>query len=95
MAKNIKIIPGSGLFEFSGSTASTINLTYNSTGETLNFAGAHSAILLHNTTLYETDAHFNINNGKVKIGGSDRINSSGVWQGPASPEATGDKGTKG
>ena len=39
MGKNIKIIPGDGEFEFSGSTASTINLTYSESDETLKICG--------------------------------------------------------
>src|SRR5210317_2041930 len=96
MGKNIKIIPGDGEFQFSGSTASTINLTYSESDETLKFAGANNAIILRDDPLYETDARFNVEgSGKVKIGGTDRIDSLGVWQGPAAVNATGQKGVKG
>ena len=89
MGKNIKIIPGDGEFQFSGSTASTINLTYSESDETLKFAGANNAIILRDNPLYETDARFNVDgSGTVKIGGTSRINSSGVWQGPAAVSGT-------
>src|SRR6056300_1199237 len=96
MGKNIRIVPGDGVFQFSGATASTINLTYSSNDETLKFAGTDNSIILRNNPLYETDARFNVEGGgNVKIGGIDRIDSSGVWQGPAAVNATGQKGVKG
>lgn len=101
MAKNIKITPDDGLFEFSGSNASNINLQYDGTNESLAFSGANDIFLVQP----DGQSGFEISSdATINIGGDGELNwkglqtggisKGGIWKGVPS-DFKGIKGVKG